>query len=249
MNSAKRIEVIIPMAGKGSRFAVAGYGVAKPFIQIQDTMMIEYVLKGLAILNTNAVLVIRKQHEEEYITQLKFLQERYNIIWTSVEGDTAGATCSALAARHVVQDKRRPVLFADCDNIFLQQNLSDFIADAEKRELDGSLLTFPSASDAFSYVRLNENKMAQALQEKQVISPHALAGAYYFSSFEMFEDNAIDMLIYGDAVKQEYYMSQVYNHALRKQARIGIWEVRASEITCLGTPEQMATFIDKRAGA
>jgi len=246
MSNTNSLEIIIPMAGLGTRFTNAGYTVAKPFIQINERMMIDYVLSGLAIENSTATMIIQKSHETEYKSQLELLRDKYDIRWTCVEGQTAGAACTALAARDIIQDTEKPVLFADCDSIYQSQNLIDLIDDAQNRKLDGSLLTFQSKSDSFSYVRLDQNMLAEALQEKRVISKHAIAGVYYFSSYEMFEDNVIQMLIYGDTVKQEFYMSQVYNYLLKSQRRIGIWEINNRDFSCVGTPTQLETFLKRK---
>ena len=42
------INIVIPMAGRGSRFAKAGYIKPKPLIDVHGKPMIEYVTKNIA---------------------------------------------------------------------------------------------------------------------------------------------------------------------------------------------------------
>lgn len=237
------LNIVIPMAGKGSRFTDAGYDVAKPFITFDGRTMIEHVLNSLPIENNIVTLIIQKDFEEQYASQLKSLRDNYNLQWISVDGITAGAACTGLAARRVINDKTAPALLVDCDNIFQVNHVKDFINDAKNRELDGSLLTFSSDSPKFSYVQLDSNMLAIRLREKEVISSHAVAGAYYFSSYKTFEDYAIEMMMYGNTLKNEYYMSNVYNYLISNQGRVGIWEVTAHDFACVGTPEQLKIYL------
>ena len=237
------VNIVIPMAGEGSRFASAGYDIAKPFILFNGRMMIEHVLNGLPVEDNRVTLIIQKDFEEQYAAQLRSLHDNFDLRWTCVNGITAGAACTALAARHVIADHDIPVLFADCDNIFQAHHVKDFLKDAVDRKLDGSLLTFSSDSPKFSYVDLNDDMFATKLKEKEVISSHAVAGAYYFSSYKIFADCAIEMMIYGDTLKNEYYMSNVYNYLIADEGRVGIWEIAKHDFVCVGTPEQLSPYL------
>ena len=221
----------------------AGYDVAKPFISFNGRLMIEHVLSGLPIEDNHVTLVIQKDFEEQYAVELRVLSDNFDIHWACVNSITAGAACTALAARHVIADHDIPILFADCDNIFKAHCVKDFLKDAVDRKLDGSLLTFPSDSRKFSYVDLSANMLAKRLEEKQVISSHAVAGAYYFSSYKTFSDCTIEMMIYSNTLKNEYYMSNVYNVLIENHGRVGVWDIAEDDFACVGTPEQLMAYL------
>lgn len=239
-----QLNIVIPMAGRGSRFAKDGYKRAKPFIVFDGRMMIEHVLEGLPHHENVVTLVIQKSFRSLYSEELNYLKRLYNPKFAVVNCLTAGAACTALAARKFV-DINTPVLFADSDNIFNIKDVCNFLSDAKNRNLEGSLITFSSHSDKFSYVSTNSEGLAIELREKQVISANAVAGAYYFSSYESFQDCAIDMMIYGGISNNEYYMSNVYNYLIAKKSRVGIYSISEDSFNCVGTPAQLDAYLEK----
>ena len=55
------INVVIPMAGAGSRFAIAGYDTPKPFIKFNNKMMIEHVLGSFKSVDAKFILVLQEK--------------------------------------------------------------------------------------------------------------------------------------------------------------------------------------------
>ena len=114
------LNIVIPMAGAGSRFKAEGYELPKPFIDINGRMMIEHVLDGVNYPNAHYTLIIQKSFEEENKEQLEILAHRYHVAFVSVEKLTQGACCTALSAHEIINNNL-PVVFADSDNIFNNQ--------------------------------------------------------------------------------------------------------------------------------
>ena len=236
------INIVIPMAGAGNRFRVAGYDLPKPFIDINGSMMIERVLDSIKVPNASYTLIIQEQFKNENQLQLKKISDKYSVKFVCVKGLTQGASCTALAAYKEI-DKNDTVVFVDSDNIFNKEVFNDFIQDALTRNIDGSLLTVKSKDKCFSYARTNIEGFLTETKEKEVISDHAITGAYLFRFGRDFIDCAIDMMIYGDKSKNEYYMSNVYNWAVLHGLRIGIYDIKLTDWKCVGTPDQLESFI------
>ena len=59
------INIVIPMAGKGSRFAKSGYEKPKPFIDVNGKPMIVRVLENLSYLDARYILIARREHIEK----------------------------------------------------------------------------------------------------------------------------------------------------------------------------------------
>ena len=237
------LRVVIPMAGTGSRFCERGYRTPKPFIEFAGRMMIEHVLEGLSIPGAEPILIIRREFETHHRDELDRVAQRYAVSFVTVDRVTQGAACTALAARRRIDDAS-PVLFADSDNVFDAHDIEAFVNDARTRSLDASLLTVHSDRPSFSYARLDERGLVCETREKQVISSHAIAGAYYFAHGVDFVDAAVDMLIYGDRQHGEYYMSQAFNGLVAKAKSVGIHEIPADRFRCVGTPEQLEACSD-----
>lgn len=237
-----KINVVIPMAGAGSRFSKKGYKEAKPFIEFNGKMMIEHVLDGIAITDIKYNLIIRSEFEKQYEKQLDNLKSNYNISFFTVSKLTQGASCTVLSI-HKVINNTNPLLIMDSDNIFQKGIISNFIDDAKDRSLDGSLLTFSSDIPAFSFVELNKEGLAVQVKEKEVISNNAICGAYYFKSGRDFVDTAINNIIYNESQKGEYYISGIYQQMVNENKKIGIYNIDKTEWDCVGTPEQLNNYL------
>ena len=237
-----KINIVIPMAGAGSRFANEGYDLPKPFVDIAGKMMIERVLDGLKCKEAKYTLVIQEKFLTENKNCLDKLSKNYELDFVTVECLTAGASCTALASHKIINNDI-PVVFADSDNIFADGILQNFINDALARKLDGSLLTFQTKEDCFSFVGLNENGFAISTAEKNPISTNAITGIYYFGKGSDFVDQAINMMIYNDKIKGEFYMSNVYNWMIKASKKVGVYDIKGKSWNCVGTPVLLKNFL------
>lgn len=236
------INIVIPMAGAGSRFKIAGYDLPKPFIDVKGRMMIEYVLDGIQIPDANYTLIIQEEFHKTNQDKLDFLSKKYGVNFVAVEKLTQGASCTALAAHELINNKDM-VVFVDSDNFFDNNVFKQFISDAINRKLDGSLLTFATQDSRFSFAKTDENGFVVKTAEKEPISNHAITGVYMFAHGSDFVKCAINMMIYGDRSKNEYYMSNVYNWAIKSGLKIGVYDINENDWVCVGTPEQLNDFI------
>ena len=124
------INIVIPMAGQGSRFAKAGYEKPKPFIDVDGKPMIVRVLENLAYPDARYILIARKEHMEKEAELVKQIEEEFNAI----------DKLTVLYARKYINNDE-PLLIANSDQI-VDMNIADFIDDCKNRNLDGSILTF-----------------------------------------------------------------------------------------------------------
>ena len=240
MKITKNINIIIPMAGAGSRFQVSGYDMPKPFIEFNEKMMIEHVLSSFDGINANFILVIQEKFLTEQKNQLKKLKDNYNLDFVTVPKLTMGAAITALAA-HKKINPEYDIIFADSDNIFNKKDIQDFISYVRERDFSGALLTFNSDKPCFSYAQIDDKGYLIKTKEKEVISNHAICGVYYFKNLEQFKDSVIDLVVESDLSKGEFYMSNVYNHLLKITDKIGVYDIK--HFDCVGTPEQLNEYI------
>ncbi|MDP4832964.1 MAG: glycosyltransferase family 2 protein [Rickettsiaceae bacterium] len=236
------INIVVPMAGAGSRFVIEGFNKPKPFIDINGKTMIERVLDGLQYDGAHYILIIQEAFQKHYSDTLQYISKNYPVQFISVNGMTMGAACTALSAHAYIYDNT-PVIFADCDNIFQSGTVEKLFSDAQSRNIQGSLLTFNSSDDCYSYALVDKRGHVINTREKEVISSHAIAGLYYFSQGRDFVACAIDMMIYGGVTKNEYFMSNVYNYSYKRGMITGIYEIENNTWSCVGTPKQLKEFI------
>jgi NDP-sugar pyrophosphorylase family protein len=234
------INIVIPMAGMGSRFAEVGYKDPKPFIPVKGKMMIERVLDNLHYKDAKFILIARKEHIQNRADDIKKIQDKYNVIFESVDRLTDGAACTVLKSHYHINNEH-PLLIANSDQI-VDISIADFIDDCLKRKLDGSILTFPSNHPKWSYAKIDAQNLVTEVREKVVISKNATVGIYFFSKGKYFVDGALDMIASGDKVNHEYYVCPVYNHLIKKNKKIGIFDIEESKMHGTGTPEDLRIY-------
>lgn len=238
------INIVIPMAGAGSRFRVAGYDLPKPFIEFDGKMMIEHVLSSFSNINANFILVLQEKFLTEQKEQLELLKSKYTLDFVTVPKLTMGAAITALAA-HKKINPEYDIIFADSDNIFSPEDIHKFLYYVRSNSLSGGILTINSDKPCYSFASVDDKGYLIETKEKEVISNHAITGVYYFKSLEQFKDSVIDLVVESDLSKGEFYMSNVYNHLKKFTDKIGIFDIK--HFDCVGTPEQLKEYIERSA--
>lgn len=237
------INIVIPMAGLGSRFSQAGYKNPKPFIDVNGKPMIERVLDNLSAPDVRFILLVRKEHEVDYSEYIDSIRKKYNSIIFPISGLTQGTACTVLLARHLINDNT-PIVVANSDQI-IDINFVDFINDAISRNLDGSIITFtnPDKDPKWSYAKVDDDLFVTEVQEKKAISEFATVGVYYFKKGFEFVESAIDMILNQDTVNGEYYTCPVYNYLIKKKLRISIYNLNTNQMHGIGTPQDLDIYL------
>ena len=74
----KKMNVLIPMAGEGSRFAKAGYTFPKPLIEINSEPFIAHVIDNMAFQDANFYFLIREEHLKDHNFESLFSKKKIN---------------------------------------------------------------------------------------------------------------------------------------------------------------------------
>lgn len=243
MISMNAINIVIPMAGLGSRFASVGYEKPKPFIDVNGKPMIVRVLENLNYPNSNFILIARKEHLEREKLLVQQIKEEYNVTFLGIDKLTEGTACTVLHARKYINNDL-PLLIANSDQI-VDISISKFIDDCFERNLDGSILTFKDyeLNPKWSFAKLDNNGLVIEVKEKEPISEFATVGIYLFNKGSEFVNSAIDMIIENDRVNNEFYTCPVYNYLIKNRAKIGIYNIEPSGMHGIGTPEDLALYL------
>ena len=232
------INILIPMAGAGSRFANVGYHLPKPLINVGEYPMIKKVTDNLNI-NGNYTYIVQGEHREKYNldTILNLITPKCNII--SVNGVTEGAACTTLYAENII-DNDTPLLIANSDQ-YLEWDSTEFMYHMIEGGYDGGIITFESDSPKWSYVKINELGYINEIAEKKVISNMATVGLYYWAKGSDYVKYAKRMIEKNIRVNNEFYVCPVYNEAILDNKRIKPYNVK--KMWGLGTPEDLDFFL------
>ncbi len=238
------INVVIPMAGKGSRFLKDGYKNPKPFIDVAGKPMVARVIENLHHPDAHYILIGRSQHLQQEAELVKQLSSSYNASFISIDTVTEGTACTVLFAREFVNNNV-PLLIANSDQL-VDTSVKQFIDDCLQKKLDGSILTFTDdeRNPKWSFARLNDVGLVIEVQEKKAISEFATVGIYFFTQGRYFVNGAIDMIINNDRVNNEFYTCPVYNYLIKEGRKIGIYNITHNQMHGLGTPDDLNKYLN-----
>lgn len=239
------INIVIPMAGAGSRFAKAGYEKPKPFIDVSGKPMVVRVLENLSYPDARYILIAKKEHMDKEPELVKQIERDFNAIFIPIDKLTEGTACTVLYARKYINNDE-PLLIANSDQI-VDVSIRDYIDDCKTRNLDGSILTFIDKFEdpKWSFAKVNSNDLVTEVKEKVVISKYATVGIYLYSTGKSFVDATIDMIIENDRVNNEFYTCPTYNYAIQNSAQIGIYNIEFEQMHGIGTPEDLNTYLER----
>ena len=238
-----KLNVLIPMAGAGSRFAEAGYIFPKPLIEVKGKPMIQVVVENLNI-DANFIYVVQKEHREKYNldTLLNLITPGCKIVET--DGMTEGAACTALLAKeHINTDA--PLFFANSDQ-FVEWDSNEFMYKMNESNCDGGIVTFTSTHPKWSFAKTNDKGYVTEVAEKNPISDMATVGFYYWKNGLDFVKYAEQMIEKDDRVNGEFYMCPTFNHAIADGKKIKNFDIK--KMSGLGTPQDLETFLREYKG-
>lgn len=237
---SKRLNIVIPASGHGSRFAKAGYNLPKPLIEVDGMPMIHKVINNLPK-NAHFIFIVRKEHCERwnFDKYLKDTVKDCDIVM--VDDVTEGAACSILLAKELI-DTETPLLLANSDQ-YLEWDPDEFMERCYDLGSDGIISTFQNSHPKFSYARVNEDNRVVEVAEKVVISDIATTGIYYWKRGCDFVKYAQSMINKNIRFNNEFYTAPVFNEAILDGKEIKIIECK--QFWSLGTPEDLIVYLDK----
>jgi HAD superfamily hydrolase (TIGR01509 family) len=232
------LNIIIPMAGQGSRFEKAGYAFPKPLIDVMGKPMIQMVVENLNI-NANYIYVVRKEHYDKYNLQYMLNLITPNCKIVLVDQITEGAACTVLLAKdHINNDN--PLLLANSDQ-YVEWDSSEFLYSMNSSSVDGGILTFTAVSPKWSFVKLDEHGYVSEVAEKKPISNIATCGIYWFRKGSDFVSAAENMMYKNIRVNNEFYVCPVFNEMIECGKKIKTNHI--NNMWGTGTPEDLSSFI------
>lgn len=235
------LNVLIPMAGHGSRFKDAGYTFPKPLIDVVGQPMIEAVVKSLGI-KAKYTYIVQKEHYEKYNLYylLNLITPNCNIV--QVDGITEGAAVTALLAKEFI-DSHQPLVTANSDQI-LDWNSREFLYTLISKNADGGIATFESTHPKWSYAKADDSGLVSEVAEKKPISNLATVGIYYWKHGHDFVKYAEQMIDKDIRTNNEFYICPVFNEAIADNKKI--YAVNINKMWGIGTPEDLNAYLMRK---
>ncbi len=235
----EKLNILIPMAGAGSRFTQAGYTFPKPLIDVQGKPMIQVVAENLNI-KANFIYIVQKEHRQKYNldTLLNLVTPNCKVV--EVDELTEGAACTALLAKDFI-DNDSPLFFANSDQ-FVEWDSNEFFYKMNETEADGGIVTFKSTHPKWSFAKVDNQGFVTEVAEKNPISDLATVGFYYWKHGSDFVKYAEQMIKNNIRINNEFYVCPVYNQAIKDGKEIRTFDIL--KMWGLGTPEDLKYYLE-----
>jgi len=234
-----KMNVLIPMAGAGSRFQQAGYTFPKPLIDVEGKPMIQVVVDNLNI-DATFIYVVQKEHREKYNldTLLNLITPNCKIV--EVDGMTEGAACTTLLAKEFI-DNDSPLVMANSDQ-FVEWDSNEFMYKMIEQKVDGGILTFTATHPKWSFAKVDEYGYVTEVAEKNPISDIATVGVYYWAKGSDYVKYAEQMISKNIRTNNEFYTCPTFNEAIADGKKIKTFNIE--KMWGLGTPEDLKYYLE-----
>ena len=234
-----KMNVLIPMAGAGSRFQQAGYTFPKPLIDVEGKPMIQVVVDNLNI-DATYIYVVQKEHREKYNldTLLNLITPNCKIV--EVDGLTEGAACTTLLAKEYINNDA-PLVMANSDQ-FIEWDSNEFMYKMVEQKVDGGILTFHATHPKWSFAKIDEYGYVTKVAEKNPISDIATVGVYYWAKGSDYVKYAEQMINKNIRTNNEFYTCPTFNEAIGDGKKIKTFNIK--KMWGLGTPEDLKYYLE-----
>jgi HAD superfamily hydrolase (TIGR01509 family) len=234
-----KLNVLIPMAGAGSRFQQAGYTFPKPLIDVQSKPMIQVVVDNLNI-EATYIYVVQKEHRAKYNldTLLNLITPNCKIV--EVDGLTEGAACTTLLAKEYINNDS-PLVMANSDQ-FLEWDSNEFMYKMIEQKADGGIVTFKATHPKWSFAKVDEYGYVMEVAEKNPISDIATVGVYYWAKGSDYVKYAEQMISKDIRTNGEFYTCPTFNEAIGDGKKIKTFNI--DKMWGLGTPEDLKYYLE-----
>ncbi|MFO0922754.1 MAG: glycosyltransferase family 2 protein [Pirellulales bacterium] len=237
------LQIVVPMAGRGSRFAKVGYELPKPLIDVCGVPMIQMVVSNLRPkCDHRFIFLCLQEHLEKYPIPSILNEVAPNHIVVPVEGVTQGAACTVLLAHEYI-NSNDPLMIANSDQ-WVDFSIDRYLDAMEDRNLDGLIMTMWADDPKWSFVRLDDAGEITEVVEKKVVSNEATVGIYNFKRGRDFVSAAESMIEKDLRVNNEFYVAPAYNELIQNGQQIGYVNVGRERdgMYGIGIPEDLEYF-------
>ena len=235
----KKMNVLIPMAGAGSRFAAAGYTFPKPLIEVNGKPMIQVVAENLNV-DAHFIYIVQKEHYDKYNLKqlLNLISPGCDIV--QVNSLTEGAACTTLLAKELINNDE-PLLMANSDQ-YVEWNSNECLYAFTADGVDGGIVTFRATHPKWSFAKLGDDGFVTEVAEKNPISDIATVGIYYWKKGSDYVKYAEQMIEKNIRTNGEFYVCPVFNEAIGDGKKIRVKDV--PKMWGIGTPEDLNYFLE-----
>lgn len=251
------MNILIPMAGEGKRFADEGYVVSKPAIPTYNRRTGEKIpmvvcatldLPGVEDDGSNIIYIDRDFHK---IDGTETVIKKYypKAVFITLDKLTDGQASTCMEAVEKI-DLKEELLIAGCDNGMIMdcekfnaaKKLADVLVftyrynDAVLKNPDsyGWMITVGGGKNEITGVSVKQAVSENPLQD------HAVVATFWFKRGSIFVEAAKKMIEENDRINGEFYVDEVIKHILELGYNAEVFEIE--RYIGWGTPEDYEIY-------
>lgn len=239
-----KMNILIPMAGLGTRFANEGFDLPKPLIEIDGKTLIEHSVSTLD-LDGRYIFITRRYENTKHNELLSETLKRISpgCVEIIIEKPTRGSVETCMFAEHLI-DGEESLVITNCDQITDWES-EDFESFISNENIDGAVVTYTSTNPKNSFAVVNSNRVT-ALVEKKAVSNIALIGLHYWKRGSDFVRSAKKLLQdFEKEGRPECYISESYNYLINEGLFIRHYHIEDNQYISLGTPYDLSIYKGK----
>lgn len=245
------IQLVVPMAGLGSRFKSAGFSTPKPLIPVHGVEMYKLVLSNLiSPVVSKIILICPSSFDMKGLETELSAATSTKVAIIEVDALTSGPASTVNLSRGEL-DLEKPLVIANSDQ-YVNFNVANFYSSLIKGAHLGAVLTMQDDDPKWSYAEIDEKGVILRVVEKEVISKFATVGIYGFSIAADFFEAYDNMVLRDFKVNGEFYVAPAYEFSpkFRHPGAIAIdLGPVGSVMYGLGIPEDLERFLKQPISA
>jgi dTDP-glucose pyrophosphorylase len=235
------MKVIVPMAGRGSRFSNSLYSKPKPLIDVLGKPMFIWAIESLnGIEFSEIIFIVLKEHQIKFgVKELlnKFVKVPFKLIL--IDTVTEGQLSTVLEAKSIINTDESILVIAS--DTLIEGNLKADLAKIDEK-IDGVISVMNLPGEQWSFAKVNSEGQVIEVAEKKRISEWASTGMYYFEKGVQLVQEAEKMIKNNERTRGEFYIMPLYQKLIDSGLNIRI--SKAEKMWDMGTPEALAQFIE-----
>lgn len=238
------MNILIPAAGKGSRFKGTKYTLPKPLINVNGKPMLVEAANKLGFRGTFIFIIQEGEHRDSLAKEI--YKEFPNAKIGVISHDTEGSADTALIAEQFINTEEE-LIIANCDQIMEWGPWNSDVALKQLRKYDAGLVTINSTDKKHSFATIQDNFVVEVV-EKEVISDVALVGIHYWKHGSDFVASAKTMIENEHrSFDGEFYVGPTYNELIKSGKKVGYYMIDNDAIHFIGTPDDLETYESRQA--
>lgn len=251
------MNIVLPMAGAGQRFADAGYKISKPVIPTVDrrtgkefpmVVCATMDLPGVLPDGSNITYIDRGFHKRDGVENV--IKEHYpKASFITVEELTEGQACTCMLAKDVINNDE-PLLIAGCDNGMVFDN-EKFQKMTEQCDVlaftyrhNEAVLANPNAYGWMIVGNEADCKITGVSIKKAIsdspMEDHAIVATFWFKHGSDFVRATEKMIREDDRVNNEFYVDEVIKHCIELGLDARVFEIE--RYIGWGTPQDYENY-------